>query len=165
LINLNIHPTRYPAGWQLVLASLKAGTVEEIVYRFFVVSLFSWLGGLIRKNSDGRPVELVYLSAILLAGLIFGWAHVDAKLSAPGVSVFPLAIIMTLSTILGIYFGWILWKFGLEWAIIAHFLYDALFSAVVMPAYLSNNKILWVAITIGFLIICVLSWRYLTREA
>ncbi|KPJ91241.1 MAG: hypothetical protein AMS18_09065, partial [Gemmatimonas sp. SG8_17] len=44
IANLGVDPAAYPFGWELLGASFKAGVVEEIVYRFFLVSLFVWLG-------------------------------------------------------------------------------------------------------------------------
>ena len=112
LINLNIDPTQFPASWQLVLASVKAGVVEDVFNRLFLVTVFVWLGRLAKREDDGRPAAVVY------------WG-----------------------------------------AIIAHFTYDAVFSALVMPAYLSNNLILWAAAGLGILLAFILSWRYLTRRA
>ena len=164
LLNLNVNSASYPAGYQLVLASVKAGVVEELFGRFFLVSLFVWLGSFFKRSHDGRPTRGVYWGAILLAGLLFGWGHVDARLGIPGAPVEMLTLIMILSTLLGICFGWLFWKLGIEWAIFAHFAYDALVSAVLLKVYLLNNILVW----IGFLSLVILaagiSWRELRRN-
>jgi len=164
LLNLNVNPASYPAGYQLVLASVKAGIVEELACRFFLVSLFVWLGSTFKRSHDGRPTRGVYWGAILLAGLIFGWAHVDAGLATPEAPFGMLTGIMILSTFLGIFFGWLFWKLGIEWAIFAHFAYDALVSAVLLKIYLLNNVLVW----IGFLSLVILaawiSWRALRQN-
>ncbi|HUV62964.1 MAG TPA: CPBP family intramembrane glutamic endopeptidase [Sedimentisphaerales bacterium] len=155
LLNLNVNSARYPAGYQLVLASVKAGVVEELFARFFLISLFVWLGSFFKRSHDGRPTRGVYWGAILLAGLIFGWGHIGATLGN---------LVMILSTFLGICFGWLFWKLGIEWAIFAHFAYDALVSAVLLKIYLLNNILVW----IGFLSLVILaagiSWRELRRN-
>jgi len=164
LFNLNVNPASYPVGYQLVLASVKAGIVEELACRFFLVSLFVWLGSFFKRSHDGRPTRGVYWGAILLAGLVFGWGHVDARLAIPEAPFEMLTGIMILSTFLGIFFGWLFWKLGIEWAIFAHFAYDALVSAVLLKIYLLNNVLVW----IGFLSLVILaawiSWRALRHN-
>lgn len=164
LLNLNVNSASYPVGYQLVLASVKAGIVEELACRFFLVSLFVWLGSFFKRSHDGRPTRGVYWGAILLAGLIFGWGHVDARLGIPEAPFEMLTGIMILSTFLGIFFGWLFWKLGIEWAIFAHFAYDALVSAVLLKIYLLNNILVW----IGFLSLAILaawiSWQALRQN-
>ena len=158
-LNLNIDPGRYPAGYQLILAAVKAGIVEELIYRFFLVSLLVWLGRLFSRNPGGSPTNKVYWGAILLTGLVFGWAHVDAQLGSPNPPLGPLSGIMILASLLGIAFGWLFWKLGIEWAILAHFTYDAVVSAGLLKVYLLADGLVWV----GFLSILVLAvwmaWR------
>jgi len=131
LLNFNVNSASYPVGYHLVLASVKAGIVEELACRF---------------------------------GLIFGWGHVDARLGIPEAPFEMLTGIMILSTFLGIFFGWLFWKLGIEWAIFAHFAYDALVSAVLLKIYLLNNVLVW----IGFLSLVILaawiSWQALRQN-
>jgi membrane protease YdiL (CAAX protease family) len=164
-LNRNIDPTSYPPGFLLVLASVKAGIVEELLNRFFLVSLLVWLGSRFSQGPDGRPTHRVYWGAILLAGLLFGWSHVDAQLDIPEAPFGALAGIMLLSTLLGTGFGWLFWKLGIEWAILAHFTYDAAVSAGLLKVYLLANVLVWA----GFLIVLVLSvwmawWTIRTRS-
>lgn len=160
LANLDADPATYPFGWELLLASFKAGVVEEIYGRLFLVSLFVWLGSLFKHDADSRPTPGVYWAAILLAALIFGWAHVDARLSNPAATFWDYALIMVLSSMLGVYFGWLFWTLGFEWAIFAHFIYDAFISMVVIPAYLLKSPIVWFVLLIGLTIAVVLSWDW-----
>ena len=69
IVNLNADPATYPFGWELLPGSFKAGTVEEIGYRFFVVSLFVWIEKLFIHENDSRPKDRVYWMAILVASL------------------------------------------------------------------------------------------------
>jgi hypothetical protein len=160
IANLDADPATYPFGWELLLASFKAGVVEEIFGRFFLVSLFVWLGSFIKHDAESRPTPGVYWMAILLAALIFGWGHVDARLSNPAATFWDYALIMVLSSSLGIYFGWLFWTLGLEWAMIAHFIYDAFISMVVIPAYLLKSPIVWFVLLTGLTIAVVMSWEW-----
>ena len=154
-LNSNVNPASYPAGYQLVLASVKAGIVEELACRFFLVSLFVWLGSFFKRSHDGRPTRGVYWGAILLAGLIFGWGHAGATLGN---------LVMILSTFLGICFGWLFWKLGIEWAIFAHFAYDALVSAVLLKIYLLNNILVWIGFVSLVILAAGISWRALRQN-
>jgi len=162
--NLSADPTTYPFGWELLGASFKAGVVEEILSRLFLVSLFVWLGGLFKRDAEGRPARSVYWAAILLAALMFGWAHLDPQLSNPAGTIEGYALIMVLCSSLGIFFGWLFWKLGLEWAMFAHFIYDVFISMVVIPVYLLKSSIVWFVLLAGLAIASVISLRFLTQQ-
>ncbi len=162
-MSLNADPEHYPASWQLILASIKAGVMEEIFMRILLMSFFVWLGSLISKDSDGRPTPAVFWTAIVLCGLLFGASHVESRLSIPGVTVGDLMTLMIVNTFFGIILGWLFWKLGLEAAMLAHFLIDAVASAVVVPATLSGNLLLQIFVAIGLILASVWSFRLLTR--
>jgi hypothetical protein len=164
IANLGVDPATYPFGWELLGASFKAGVVEEILSRLFLVSLFVWLGSLLSRDDEGRPTRGVYWAAILLAGLAFGWAHVDTRLQTPGATFWGYTLIMLLSSSLGIYFGWLFWKLGLEWAMFAHFIYDVFISMVAVPVYLLKSPIAWLVLLAGLVIASVISLGFLTQQ-
>lgn len=161
LANLDVKSTSYPFGWELLAASFKAGVVEEIINRLFLVSLFTWVGRFIKHDLEGQPTRGILWIAILLAGLLFGWGHVDSRLGHPTAVFWDYALIMLLNAGLGVYFGWLFWKLGLEWAIFAHFAYDAFVSMVVIPVYLLQNTIVWLLLFFGLVIAVTVSIRYL----
>jgi hypothetical protein len=136
MVNRSVDPATYPFGWELLSASFKAGVVEELTSRLFLVSLFVWLGSLFKRDVEGRPARGVYWVAILIVGLLFGWAHIDARLGNTAATFGDYTLIMVLNSGLGIYFGWLYWRLGLEWAMFAHFAYDAFVSMVVVPIFL-----------------------------
>jgi hypothetical protein len=164
IANLGVDPATYPFGWELLGASFKAGVVEEILSRLFLVSLFVWLGGLFKRDAEGRPTRGVYWAAIFIAGLLFGWMHVDANLSNPAATFEGCALIMVLSSGLGICFGWLFWKLGLEWAMFTHFAYDAFVSMIVIPVYLLKSPIVWLVLLVGLVIASIISLRFLTQD-
>ena len=164
VVNLNMDGKTYPFGWELLPASFKAGAVEEIGNRLFLMSLFVWLGSHIRRDEEKRPARSVYWSAIILAGVIFGWAHVDARLGSPAGSFWWYALIMLVNTIAGIYFGWLFWMIGLEWSMFAHFAYDVFISMVVIPVYLLKNPFIWAILIASLVLAALIAWRFLLRN-
>ncbi len=116
--------TSQPAAWKGFLASFYGGIAEEILLRLFVMSLFVWLGHFISKTAEGKPTAGVIWIANILAAVLFGLGHLPAI--APLVPLTPLVIAreVALNGLLGIVFGWIYWKRGLEAAVISHFSAD-----------------------------------------
>ena len=165
LANRQADPAVYPFGWELLPASLKAGIVEEMINRFFLVSLFVWIGGFFKRDAAGYPKRSVYWLSILLAALLFGWAHVDARLGHPTATFGDYFAIMALSSVLGFYFGWLYWILGLEWAMFAHFAYDAFVSLILIPVSMLKNPVAWAFLIIILLLGLVLSWRMITYHS
>lgn len=107
------------------LAAFSAGTTEETLCRLFGLSLIAWLGGMLFQESDGRPKLVVLWIANILFALVFGAAHLPAAESM-GWPITPLIVTRTLvlNGIGGLVLGWLFWTFGLETAMLAHFLGD-----------------------------------------
>jgi hypothetical protein len=99
------------AAWKTILASLSAGVVEELLFRFGVMTLFVWI---IAKLSGRRPPSaIVFWTGNFLAALLFGLIHLT--------NVAELGIAITSSTVLyvtlangigGITFGSVVAEFG-----------------------------------------------------
>ena len=113
-----------PAAWKGFLASFYGGIVEEILLRLFLMSLFVWLGRFVSRTSEGKPTSTVFWIANILAAVLFGLGHLPA--TALLVPLTPLVITraIVLNGLVGIVFGWLYWKRGLEAAMIAHFSAD-----------------------------------------
>ena len=116
--------TSQPAAWKGLLASFYGGIAEEILLRLFVMSFFVWLGRFVSKTDDGKPTVAVVWIANILAAVLFGLGHLPA--TATLVPLTPLVITraVVLNGLLGIVFGWLYWKRGLEAAMISHFSAD-----------------------------------------
>lgn len=116
--------TSQPAAWKGFLASFYGGITEELLLRLFVMSLLAWLGSFINKTSDGKPTNIIFWIANILAAILFGIGHL------PAVSVLlPLTTLVVIRTVVlnavgGILFGWLYQSRGLESAMIAHFSAD-----------------------------------------
>jgi len=135
-----VEPDQFIAPWKYLLASIDAGIQEELFYRFFLMTLLVWLGSLIWKEEDGRPSGKVFWIAIALSGVAFGWAHIDDMIGSFGghAGSQAMALRMLWTSLFGFVAGWLYWRFGLESAMLWHFLTDALATALLIPVFLST---------------------------
>ena len=113
-----------PAAWKGLLASLYGGIDEEILLRLGLMSILVWLGRFISKTEEGRPTLTVLWLSIILAAVLFGLGHLPA--TAAIFPITPLVILraITLNGLIGIAFGYLYFKYGLEAAMLSHFTAD-----------------------------------------
>lgn len=113
-----------PAAWKGFLASFYGGVNEEVLLRLFLMTLLAWLGKFISKTAEGKPTVAVFWIANLLAAILFGVGHLPA--TAMLIPLTPLVILraIVLNGLLGIAFGYLYQKYGLEAAITSHFSAD-----------------------------------------
>jgi membrane protease YdiL (CAAX protease family) len=116
--------TSQPAAWKGLLASFYGGIAEEIQLRLFVMSFFAWLGRFISKTPEGKPTSAVFWIANILAALLFGLGHLPTMASLVPLTPLVIARTVALNGLLGIIFGWLYWRRGLEAAMISHFSAD-----------------------------------------
>ena len=113
-----------PPAWQGFLASFYGGIVEEVMMRLFLLTLLAWLGSKLSHTADGRPTTIILWAATIITGLIFGIGHLPAA-AAIGIQLTPLYVVRTLVLNgVGVIFGWLYWRRGLESAMLAHFSTD-----------------------------------------
>ena len=126
---LNLEAAR-PAAWKGFFASFYGGIVEEILLRLFLMSLLAWLGSFISKTPEGKPTNIVFWIANILAAVVFGLAHLPA--TATLIPLTPLVITraIVLNGLAGVAFGYLYWKRGLESAMVAHFSADIILHVV-----------------------------------
>jgi len=119
-----------PAAWKGLLASFEGGIDEEIELRLFAMSLFAWLGRFVFRKADGTPTSTVLWSANVMAAILFGVGHLP--LISAMAPLTPLIVLRTLALngLLGIAFGYLYWKRGLESAMVSHFSADLLLHVV-----------------------------------
>jgi membrane protease YdiL (CAAX protease family) len=120
-LNLQTSP---PAAWKGFLASFYGGIAEEIQLRLLVMSFFAWLGGLISRTARGKPTNAVFWFANILAAVLFGLGHLPTMASLVPLTPLVIARTVVLNGLLGIIFGWLYWRRGLEAAMISHFSAD-----------------------------------------
>jgi membrane protease YdiL (CAAX protease family) len=116
--------TSQPAAWKGFLASFYGGIAEEIQLRLLVMSFFAWLGRFISKTPEGKPTNLVFWIANILAAVLFGLGHLPTMASLVPLTALVIVRTVVLNGLLGILFGWLYWKRGLEAAMISHFSAD-----------------------------------------
>jgi membrane protease YdiL (CAAX protease family) len=109
-------------AWRGLLAAFYGGTAEEILCRLFLVSSLVWLLAWIGR---GRARPWMFVTAITLAALLFGLGHLPGAF-AMGMprSFIPIALIVLINALIGIFSGVLYWKLGLEHAMLAHFSID-----------------------------------------
>ena len=152
------------------LAAFSAGVTEETTFRLFGLSLLAWLGGLLFRDSDGRPKLAVFWIANILFALAFGAMHLPAARSL-GWPINNLVIIRTLvlNGIGGLVLGWLFWTFGLETAMLAHFFGDVIRYALLPIVALQNSDAGRSLAISGAAVLIFLSlvwaWRSFVRKA
>ena len=127
--------TIQPPAWQGLLAAFSAGVNEEVVFRLFGVSLLAWLGNLVSRDSEGRPRPVILWIAIVVIAVVFGLAHLPGT-AAIGVPIDALVVTraIVLNGVVGVAFGWLYWRRGLESAMVGHFSADLVLHVLLVLA-------------------------------
>ncbi|HEY5981948.1 MAG TPA: CPBP family glutamic-type intramembrane protease [Anaerolineales bacterium] len=113
-----------PAAWKGFLASFYGGINEEILLRLCVMSFLAWLGRFVSRTADGKPTMAVLWIANILAAVLFGLGHLPATAALVPLTPLVVARAIVLNGIIGIGFGYLYFKHGLESAMISHFSAD-----------------------------------------
>lgn len=120
--------------WKGFLGSFYGGIAEEILMRLFLVSLFVFILTKIFKKDEKNSV--IVWTSIIIVSIIFGLGHLP--ITSAIVPITPMVVLraIVLNGIGGIVFGWLYWKKGLEFAIIAHFSADIVLQ-IIVPVFLT----------------------------
>lgn len=116
--------TAQPSAWKGFLASFYGGIAEEIQLRLFVMSLLVWLGRFISRTAAGKPTSAVFWIANILAAVLFGLGHLPTMALLVPLTPLVIARTVVLNGLIGVVFGWLYWKRGLESAMVSHFSAD-----------------------------------------
>ncbi len=95
------------------------GIVEEVIFRFGIMSFFVWIGNLLTF-----PYVLSIWIANFLASLLFALAHLPGiyQMKTP-VTKIILFYSFTMNLLVGFICGWLYWQNGLAASIICHMLF------------------------------------------
>ncbi len=118
------------AVWKTLLASLYGGIVEEILLRLFVMSLLAWLLSKIFRQLEVIKNNYIMWAAIIISSALFGLGHLPITSALAAITPLVVARAIVLNGIGGVVFGWLFWKKGLEYAMVAHFTADIVLLSV-----------------------------------
>lgn len=119
-------------GKQSSLASFWAPFAEEIVDRLFLLSLVAWLGmKLLRATGERSRRSIALWVANLATALFFGWYHISNEqlFNAQVPALVALRTVLIIMPV-GLAFGWLYIRRGLEAAILSHFVIDIIVHVV-----------------------------------
>jgi len=113
-----------PAAWKGLLASFYGGINEEVLLRLGLMSILVWLGRFVNKTEEGQPTLAVLWISNILAAVLFGLGHLPATAALFPLSTLVILRAVTLNGLIGIAFGYLYFKHGLESAMLSHFTAD-----------------------------------------
>ncbi len=106
----------------VVLASvLYGGVVEEVMMRLFLMSLLAWLGWKVFFRKQPQIPARMISAANVLAALLFAAGHLPATAMIFG-QLTPLILVrcFLLNGGLGMFFGWLYHRYGIQYAMLGH---------------------------------------------
>lgn len=114
-----------PPAWQGLLASVYGGINEEVLLRLFALTLIGGLIAVVLRKLDQKLPVAIFWIANILAAVLFGLGHLPATANI-GLPLDFLVVTraIVLNGLLGVGFGWLYWKYGLESAMLSHFSAD-----------------------------------------
>ncbi len=110
-----------PSPWQGLLGAVYAAISEEIVFRFFLLSTVAWFVGRLWRTRQGSPQRGIFWVSNVISALIFGTWHLFVAAQLELMLLPVIAQVVLLNGILGLSFGWLYWRYGLESAMVGHF--------------------------------------------
>lgn len=120
----------------LLSGMIYGGIFEEVMLRLFFMSLITLiLYKLFARNKAKNDIPLIiYWISIFIAAVVFGLGHLPATLVTFGnVNGFIIMRMLLMNGIGGVVFGYLYWKRGLEYSIIAHMFAHVFMQLVWLP--------------------------------
>lgn len=107
--------------WQGVLASIYGGITEELMLRLFGMTFIVWLLAKLMKKEREEIPKGYYYFAIIFTAILFGLGHIPATIEVFG-ELTPLLFTRAIlfNGLLGLWFGYVYYEKGLEYAMVAH---------------------------------------------
>lgn len=130
-----LHALPVPRPISGLMAALHGAIGEELIGRLLILSLVLAVLRGTAADEDGRQTPKFWVANVV-AALAFGALHAPALVLA-GVPLTPAvwAYLLTLNGGIGVAFGWLYARYGLEVAMLGHFVADVLLHAIA-PALL-----------------------------
>lgn len=122
--------------WQGLLAMFYGGITEELMVRLFGMTLVVWLLTRITKKEKDNIPDSFYYIAIFITAILFGLGHLPATMEIFGeLNGIIILRAIVLNGLLGLWFGYLYWRKGLEYAIVAHMSADFFIHVVFMQIF------------------------------
>ncbi|HEY8174732.1 MAG TPA: CPBP family glutamic-type intramembrane protease [Gemmatimonadaceae bacterium] len=105
---------------ETVSGILYGGITEELMTRWGLMSLITWVGGRVFQRDALPPRDVVFWAALTITAAVFGAGHLRAMKTAANLT--PIVVVRTigLNALAAIAYGWLYWRRSLESAMIAH---------------------------------------------
>jgi hypothetical protein len=114
-----------PSAWQGFLASFYGAIDEEVLMRLGVMSLLALVFRTLARMRGANPKLAlsagVFWSANVVTAVLFGLAHLPVTAVLVPLSMALVVRAMVLNGTVGIVFGALYRRYGLEWAMASHF--------------------------------------------
>lgn len=107
---------RLPDVSTALMAISYGGITEELMLRCGLMTVLVWLGA---KLWTTRPPAL-FLGVVVFSAVLFGAGHLPAVAALTPLTSVVILRTVGLNALLGLVFGWLFWRRGLEHAMIAH---------------------------------------------
>ncbi len=107
--------------WEGLLASFYGGICEEIQFRLFLMSSIVWCARNAMLSAFGTSSTAAYSIAILLSAIFFAAAHLPSAAKVWPLNRVVVSRVMILNAVPGTVFGFVYWKLGFEYSVLAHF--------------------------------------------
>ncbi|MFH0784952.1 MAG: CPBP family glutamic-type intramembrane protease [Pseudomonadota bacterium] len=109
------------AIWKRLVAGLfHGGIVEEIVFRWFLLSLLVWLLSFLPGFTSSTAPNDTFWIANTIAALLFGFAHLPGSAATAPLTKIAFFLVIALNILVGLIYGYFFWISGIEAAMFAH---------------------------------------------
>jgi membrane protease YdiL (CAAX protease family) len=109
------------AIWKRLLAGLfHGGVVEEIVFRWFLLSVLVWLLSFVPGFTASAAPNDTFWIANTITALLFGFAHLPGSAATAPLTQMSFILVIALNILVGLVYGYFFWVNGIEAAMLAH---------------------------------------------
>jgi membrane protease YdiL (CAAX protease family) len=107
--------------WKRLVAGLfHGGIVEEIVFRWFLLTFFVWLLSFLPGLTASVATNDTFWIANSISALLFGFAHLPGSAATAPLNKISFLLVIALNIIVGLTYGYFFWVSGIEAAMLAH---------------------------------------------
>jgi membrane protease YdiL (CAAX protease family) len=110
--------------WKRVLVCFYGGIYEELLMRWFLLTLIAWIVAKVAKDNANVLTSRAFWIANILVAILFGLGHLPSASLVMQITPLVVAAALALNGIAAIAFGLLYRNRGLESAMIAHFTAD-----------------------------------------